>query len=267
MILSRTLALADVTGQIEDIVRVVAPGTEGRLPTRMAESSLNGLWRAVKDQQQIQLLLTDVWPKNADPRFVLGAVPDLAEQLALGQLQELCDRVQRVYAPGARLTVCIDTRTCADVLGLTRAQAESYAHRLQTLAHEAEHTSFEVLIAEGLLGLDMPLASAGPRRLADFSRFFGEERGRAFVQRWLAHPAQLRQQFPFGVPVSAHPESCDGVLGLDLWKVEGEWLPPWQAVAMDLGGHFRLMPRARAERLGGSLVWRRGRPHHYVYAG
>jgi pyoverdine/dityrosine biosynthesis protein Dit1 len=78
----------------------------------------------------------------------------------------------------------------------------------------------------------------------------------------------LAWRYPDAVRLSAYPtERHDGPIGIRLLEEREPWLAPWQGVVLDVGGRFVLTTRSQAERLGGSLMWRSGRPSHYVYAG
>lgn len=47
--------------------------------------------------------------KSANKEYkVLGALPDKAEELALGRLNEMCDRIKEIYPPGASVMIISD---------------------------------------------------------------------------------------------------------------------------------------------------------------
>lgn len=51
---------------------------------------------------------------------VLGKLPDKAEELALGRLNSMCQRVAEIYSPGARVTIISDGITYNGALKLSR---------------------------------------------------------------------------------------------------------------------------------------------------
>jgi pyoverdine/dityrosine biosynthesis protein Dit1 len=73
----------------------------------------------------------------------------------------------------------------------------------------------------------------------------------------VAHPGALR--------LSIHPQAPDSPkFGIHLSDCTDTWLTPWHAVAVEVGGKFRLMKRDEAERAGGRLVLVDGTPSHFV---
>lgn len=85
------------------------------------------------------------------------------------------------------------------------------------------------------------------------------------IQRSRAWDVLLAEYFPRAVRLSIHPQVCGSrKIGIHLMDTDDEWLTAWHSVAVEVGGRFRLMKRAHAEKLGGELVYRDGRPSHYV---
>ncbi len=92
-------------------------------------------------------------------------------------------------------------------------------------------------------------------------------RARAYqvIQRSRAWDGLLAEYFPQAVRLSIHPQVCGSrKIGIHLMDTDDEWLTAWHSVAVEIDGRFRLMKRAHAEKLGGELVYRDGRPSHYV---
>jgi pyoverdine/dityrosine biosynthesis protein Dit1 len=64
---------------------------------------------------------------------VAGALPDEGERLGLVTLQRLCNEIEDVYPPGARVTICSDGHVFADVIGVTDATVTDYKDDLKQL--------------------------------------------------------------------------------------------------------------------------------------
>lgn len=97
-----------------------------------------------------------------------------------------------------------------------------------------------------------------------------ECRRRAYevIRRSRAWDRLLATRFPRAVRLSIHPQGCGSrKIGVHLMETKDAWLTAWHSVAVEVNGHFRLMKREHAERLGGELVFRNGRPSHYVMEG
>ncbi len=93
---------------------------------------------AVAARRPLELILPAFPAKSSNRAKTLGDLPDLGEQLGLARLQELCDEIRAVYAPGASVTICSDGRVFSDLVGVSRrgghalprgAQGDDGAHR------------------------------------------------------------------------------------------------------------------------------------------
>ncbi|HSI04801.1 MAG: L-tyrosine/L-tryptophan isonitrile synthase family protein [Myxococcota bacterium] len=71
--------------------------------------------------------------KSPNPSKVLSARADMAERQSLAFLNELCRRVQAVYAPGARMVLCSDGRVFSDVVGIDESDITTYQRDLSAL--------------------------------------------------------------------------------------------------------------------------------------
>src|SRR5215207_6597280 len=70
--------------------------------------------RFVVNEEPVHLLLPAFPAKSPNTRKVLGKLPDMAEELALGFLEGVCREIKEHYPPGARVTVCSDGRVFSD---------------------------------------------------------------------------------------------------------------------------------------------------------
>jgi len=85
------------------------------------------------------------------------------------------------------------------------------------------------------------------------------------IQRSRAWDGLLAGNFPNAVRLSIHPQVCGSrKIGIHLMEAEDEWLTAWHSVAVEVDGRFRLMKRKHVEASGAELVFRDGRPSHYV---
>ncbi|GAB1334053.1 isocyanide synthase family protein [Streptomyces sp. E-15] len=75
----------------------------------------------------------------------------------------------------------------------------------------------------------------------------------------------VAEKFPRAVRLSIHPQPPDSEkLGLRLLRTKDGWLTPWHGVVLDDGVNRYLVRRWDAEKVHGSVVWRNGRPSHFV---
>ncbi|KIA66729.1 L-tyrosine/L-tryptophan isonitrile synthase family protein [Nocardia vulneris] len=85
------------------------------------------------------------------------------------------------------------------------------------------------------------------------------------VQRSQAWSRLVGEVFPAAVRLSIHPQDHhSSKIGFHLLRTVDGWLTPWHGVVLDDGVRHVLVKRARAEELGGRLVWRNSRPSHFV---
>ncbi len=86
--------------------------------------------------------------KSPNQRKVLGALPDLAERLALKFLQSFCDEIAEVHPPGARVTICSDGHVFGDLVGVSDDAVTRYREELDAMAADGHLRSID------LFGLD-----------------------------------------------------------------------------------------------------------------
>ncbi|MFL6125189.1 L-tyrosine/L-tryptophan isonitrile synthase family protein [Actinophytocola sp.] len=85
------------------------------------------------------------------------------------------------------------------------------------------------------------------------------------IQRSRAWGDLVGDVFPDSLRLSIHPQhSHAGKIGFHLVRTKDNWLTPWHGVVVDDGRSVTLVKRSQAERAKASLVWRLGRPSHYV---
>ncbi|EFX05940.1 transferase family protein [Grosmannia clavigera kw1407] len=65
---------------------------------------------------------------------VLGSLPDKAEELALDRLNTMCNRIQEIYAAGARVTIISDGITYNDLLCISDQETWAYGEAQRKMA-------------------------------------------------------------------------------------------------------------------------------------
>lgn len=85
------------------------------------------------------------------------------------------------------------------------------------------------------------------------------------IRRSNAWSRVVAERFPDAVRLSIHPQPPDSEkFGLSLMRAGDNWLTPWHGVVLDDGRRLTLVKRWEAERAEATLVWRDGRPSHFV---
>jgi pyoverdine/dityrosine biosynthesis protein Dit1 len=88
---------------------------------------------AIKTNERITLVLPAFPGKSPNLSKVLSPLPDLAEQLALEFLEQLCGRIRDVYTPGAQIILCSDGRVFSDIVGMRETDVTEYQRGLTQL--------------------------------------------------------------------------------------------------------------------------------------
>lgn len=97
---------------------------------------------AIEKNQPITFILPAFPAKSPNLAKVLGTLPDMAEQLSLEFLDNLCKQIQEVYSPGAHIILCSDGRVFNDVISIHDKDVSSYQQVLSQLIKETALTSF-----------------------------------------------------------------------------------------------------------------------------
>ncbi len=95
--------------------------------------------------------------KSPNRNKVLGALPDMAERLSLRFLQQLCDAVTQIYAPGAQILICSDGHVFGDLIHVADPVIDRYAHAFLQMIDEEKISCIDVFHlghVYGCLGYD-----------------------------------------------------------------------------------------------------------------
>jgi len=74
----------------------------------------------------IQLTLPAFPCKSPNSDKVLGTLPDMAERMSLRFLRQLCDEIEKVYVPGARVLICSDGHVFGDLIQVDDGTISDY---------------------------------------------------------------------------------------------------------------------------------------------
>jgi L-tyrosine isonitrile synthase len=277
--------------------------------TACAVPHIDRVVNAIVRNEPVVFVLPAFPGKSPNPAKVLGSRPDMAERQSLEFLNNLCRRIEKIYAPGARIVLCSDGRVFNDVVGIAEDDITMYQQDLVALIAEVgagNLTTFnldDVFEGDGFdemrsrlmarHGESLETVQATVRAGGDalglyrgITRFLFEDalrpgltvsktalqkecRRRAYevIRRSRAWDGLLAGIFPGAVRLSIHPQGCGSrKIGIHLMETQDEWLTAWHSVAVEVNGRFRLMKRQHVEGLDAELVFRNGRPSHYVMA-
>ncbi|MDB5101360.1 MAG: pyoverdine biosynthesis protein PvcA [Cyanobacteria bacterium RYN_339] len=91
---------------------------------------------SVVANQPITLVLPAFPGKSPNQAKVLGTLPDMAEENAVKFLQQLAERIGRIYEPGAQIVLASDGRIFSDVVGLKDEDVTAYRDSLNQMIAE-----------------------------------------------------------------------------------------------------------------------------------
>jgi pyoverdine/dityrosine biosynthesis protein Dit1 len=88
---------------------------------------------AIEESRPITFVLPAFPAKSPNPAKVLGTLPDRAEQLSLEFLNNLCQQIEKIYPPGARIILSSDGRVFNDVVGVRDIAVTAYQRHLSVI--------------------------------------------------------------------------------------------------------------------------------------
>ena len=94
---------------------------------------LNKVRSSVKNNQPVELVLPAFPGKSPNTNKVLGHLPDLAEEKSLKFLNSICEKVKKIYSPGARIIICSDGRVFSDVVGMKESHVTEYQDEIDSM--------------------------------------------------------------------------------------------------------------------------------------
>jgi pyoverdine/dityrosine biosynthesis protein Dit1/AcrR family transcriptional regulator len=89
--------------------------------------------RFVINNEPVHFLLPAFPAKSPNPKKVLGRLPDMADELALGFLEGVCREIKEHYPPGARVTICSDGRVFSDLVGVADVDVTDYGRAIAAM--------------------------------------------------------------------------------------------------------------------------------------
>ncbi|WP_157859457.1 L-tyrosine/L-tryptophan isonitrile synthase family protein [Chryseobacterium angstadtii] len=89
--------------------------------------------QAIEKEQPVLFVLPAFPGKSPNPQKVLGSLPDMAERYSLQFLNGLCQSIQKIYAPGARILICSDGRVFSNVIGMKDSDITAYQKEIDSI--------------------------------------------------------------------------------------------------------------------------------------
>jgi pyoverdine/dityrosine biosynthesis protein Dit1 len=99
--------------------------------------------RAVEANEAVHFVLPAFPAKSANRNKTLSHLPDYGEILALHTLNELIEGINKLYQPGASLTICSDGRVFNDIVGVDDKSVTDYVKTLKNLVETLKVTTID----------------------------------------------------------------------------------------------------------------------------
>ncbi|WP_232440994.1 L-tyrosine/L-tryptophan isonitrile synthase family protein [Burkholderia ubonensis] len=128
----------EILGLVMKHRRVAArsPCKDDTLCTACLRPHLERVMKAIERDEPVVFVLPAFPAKSPNPGKVLGPTPDMAERQSLAFLNDLCNRIGAVYAPGARIILCSDGRVFSDAVGMNEGDVTAYQQGISALIEE-----------------------------------------------------------------------------------------------------------------------------------
>ncbi|HEV8430629.1 MAG TPA: L-tyrosine/L-tryptophan isonitrile synthase family protein [Pyrinomonadaceae bacterium] len=110
--------------------------------------------RWIATGQPVHFLLPSFPAKSPNTKKVLGRLPDMAEEIALRFLENVCAEVKQLYPPGARISICSDGRVFSDLVGVCDEDVTNYATEIKRLIKRVEAQSLDFFSMEDLFDVE-----------------------------------------------------------------------------------------------------------------
>lgn len=104
----------------------------------------------VENKEKIQMIIPAFPVKSPNPHKTLSSIPDYAEVLALQKLDQICESISEIYAPGAHIILCSDGRIFCDILPFIEKDVESYSSEIKNIIARENFKNLSIFNLENM---------------------------------------------------------------------------------------------------------------------
>lgn len=108
---------------------------------RCAAPHLPKIINFIEQQNPIKFVLPAFPGKSPNLAKVTGTWPDRAERSSLFFLNEVCNALQEIYAPGAHILICSDGRVFSDIIGMKDLDITAYQAEINAIINKEQLTN------------------------------------------------------------------------------------------------------------------------------
>lgn len=124
----------------------------------MRQRQVDVLTQSVLNAEPVSLVILGFPAKSGNRFKTHSPLPDRGEVEALRFLDNLCHRIQAVYEPGARTTVCSDGLVFSDLVGVAADEVMSYQRGILDIIDEFQFKNLHHFCMRDVFGPEMTLA-------------------------------------------------------------------------------------------------------------
>ena len=121
----------------------------------------------IKAGKPILFVLPAFPAKSPNADKTASRLPDLGERLALQFLDDLCQKIQLFYPPGALVMICSDGRVFNDLVRVSDAEVDAYAEGIRHILREDSLMRIMTFALDDYYGA-MPYASMREKLVEDY---------------------------------------------------------------------------------------------------
>ncbi|CAL9404171.1 hypothetical protein SUDANB178_01501 [Streptomyces sp. enrichment culture] len=198
---------------------------------------------------------------------VFGDVVGVTDHAVTAYRQALAEMIEESGFSSLDLYGLDDAFCTTDYPKLRRLLEENYCAPLAELREKVRNDRTTQALFNGIhrFMFEDAVARRGDQATRSQLRKDSKETAYQTILRSNAWSRVVAEKFPQAVRLSIHPQAPDSEkLGLRLLRTKDGWLTPWHGVVLDDGVNRYLVRRWDAEKVHGSVVWRNGRPSHFV---
>lgn len=105
------------------------------------EVHLRKLKASVERNQPVRMVLPAFPAKSPNREKTASSLPDYGEVLGLLRLQNLCDEISALHAPGAEVVICSDGRVFSDLVLVSDSEVSAYGEGIREIIEDFQLTS------------------------------------------------------------------------------------------------------------------------------
>lgn len=106
----------------------------------------------IRDNKEIVFVLPGFPAKSPNRQKTFGSLPDVAELVALGRLDEMCERISDYYRPGARAVICSDGSVFGDLVMVSDVDVAAYSIGLRKIIDDNRYQRLQIFNMSSVFG-------------------------------------------------------------------------------------------------------------------